>query len=89
MSKDRIQYLEDAIRNADKQIEMLKLNRRYDPNLLENLHNQKLHFQQELINLKSNNNASSNKGMGFFGIMDILDDEDVIKLPEKKDDSKS
>lgn len=87
MSKDRIQYLENAIRNTDKQIEMLKLNRRIDPNLLETLNKQRLHFQQELARLSITESKPKQRNSGLFGLMDILDDEEIIKIPTNPSDS--
>ena len=87
MSKDRIQYLENAIRNTDKQIEMLKLNRRIDPNLLETLNKQRLHFQQELARLSITESKPKQRNPGLFGLMDILDDEEIIKIPTNPSDS--
>jgi uncharacterized protein YjgD (DUF1641 family) len=87
MSKDRIQYLENAIRNTDKQLEMLKLNRRIFPNLLETLNKQRLHFQQELARINISESKPKQRNPGLFGLMDILDDEDIVKLPANPSNS--
>lgn len=87
-TKDRILYLENAIRNTDKQIESLKLNRRIDPKLLETLNIQRLHFQQELARISiTQNNKSKKQNSRLFGIMDILDEEEIIKLPANRNNS--
>jgi len=86
MGEDRIQYLENAIRIADQQINTLKLNRRVDPNLLETLSRQRLHFQQELAKLRSVEIKTKNAGLNIFGMMDILDEEEVIRLPTEPND---
>jgi hypothetical protein len=84
MNKDCIQNLENAIQHTNEQIKMLKLNRRANPNLLETLNKQKLQFQQELakIRISEDNIKQQNK---LFGLMDILDDEEVIKIPINSD----
>jgi hypothetical protein len=87
MGEDRIQYLENAIRVADRQIETLKLNRRIDPNLLDILSRQRLHFQQELAKLRSVEIRTKQSGFNIFGMMDILDDEEIIKIPTESNDS--
>jgi hypothetical protein len=87
MGEDRIQYLENAIRIADQQINTLKLNRRVDPNLLDTLSRQRLHFQQELAKLRSVEIKTKQAGFNIFGMMDILDDEEIIKLPTESNDS--
>ena len=82
MSKDRIQYLENAIRNTNKQLETLSLNRRIDPAMFSTLSKQRLHFQQELAKLQASNTKPKSNNPGLFGIMNILDDEEVIRIPD-------
>lgn len=81
MDKDRARYLEGAIQSADKQIEMLKLNRKIDPRLLESLNRQRLHFYQELAKIKASEQINK-KGPGIYGLLDALDDEEIIRIPD-------
>jgi chorismate mutase len=87
MDKDRARYLEEAIRGVDKQIEMLKMNRQIDPRLLESLNRQRLHFQQELAKIKASEQINQ-KGPSIFGLLDALDDEEVIRIPDHPDQFK-
>jgi len=87
MDKDRVRYLEGAILSAEKQIVMLKMNRQIDPRLLESLNRQRLHFQQELAKLQVSEQLDK-KGPGIFGLLDALDDEEVIRIPDHPDQFK-
>jgi hypothetical protein len=82
MSKDRIQYLENAIRNTNKQLEMLAMNRRIDPAMLGTLSKQRLHFQQELAKLQESNKQPKSNNPGLFSVMNILDDDEIIRIPD-------
>jgi len=87
MDKDRARYLEEAIRSADKQMEILKMNHRIDPRLLESLNKQRLHFQQELAKLQVSEQLDKT-GPGIFGLLDALDDEEIIRIPDHPDQFK-
>jgi dolichyl-phosphate-mannose--protein O-mannosyl transferase len=87
MDQDRIRYLEEAIRSTEKQLEMLKMNRRIDPRLLDSLNRQRLHFHQELAKLKATEQISKS-GLGIFGFLDALDEEEVIRIQDNTDQSK-
>jgi hypothetical protein len=80
---DRLKYLDEAILNVERQINAAKMNRGIDPKILENLNRQRLHFLQERATILESKNKKPNPGL--FGILDILDEEEVIRLPTKSD----
>lgn len=80
MSKDRERYLEEAILNIDRQLTQLKFDKRnQNSTIADNLGKQRLHFQQELVKLRMKQKEQPG---GLFGMMGILDDDDVIRLPD-------
>lgn len=80
---DRLKYLDEAIVNIERQIESARLNRSIDPKILESLNRQRLHFLQERATILESKNKKPNPGL--FGILDILDEEEIIRIPAKSD----
>jgi len=88
MDKDRVRYLEEAIRGTEKQLELLKMNHRIDSRLLDSLNRQRLHFHQELAKIKASEQINKT-GTGIFGFLDALDEEEIIRIPDNTDQSDS
>lgn len=79
MDKGRLNYLEEALRNINRQIDAIKLNRNLDPRILHGLEGQKLTLEEEIATIKT---SSTNKAFSIFGILDSFDDEEIITLPK-------
>lgn len=82
MAQDRVQYLEDAVRRLNVQIESMRLSGLVDPRVVENLKNQKLTFEEELARI-----SKPKRGPSIFTILDEFDDEEIFKVPTKPNDS--
>jgi hypothetical protein len=81
MTQDRSQYLEDAIRRLDVQISGMRSTGMIDPRLIENLKNQRLHFEEELAKI-----SKPKRNTSIFTLLDEFDDEEIFKVPTKPND---
>ena len=80
MDQGRIRHLEEALRNINRQLDMLRLGRQIDPRITQGLEKQRLTIEEELANIKQ---QSAQKVFSIFGILDRFDEEETIELPKQ------